>query len=158
MELISIWIAQLDFRKRQCAVALRGPWGHGARLVACRVLFRFPAGYPGKSGSSGAPAFKLVETPEIPVETYEAMRKTLHTLCDEVRPCLAACISYLLGHDERKSRADLAAAESDSDSDSEVQQAHNVPSKRTCGMCWGPNGEFLTKLRPHVKLKRPTGR
>lgn len=134
----------LDFRKRQCAVSLKGPWGEGARMVYVRVLFRFPPAYPRKAGPSGSPVFKLVERSEISRESHETMRQRLKELCDGQRPALAACISFLLGHDERTTRMDMVGgADSDSESDIDLQDEFNVPSKRTCGMSWGPNGECL---------------
>lgn len=115
-------------------------------MVYTRILFRFPAGYPRKTGPSGCPAFKLIERPEIAPATHETLKRRLHEICNEQRPSLAACISYLLGHDERKARVDVIDADSDSESDIDMQKEFNVPSKRTCGMSWGPNGKSFPFL------------
>lgn len=134
----------LDFKKRQCAIYLRGPWGESSRMVRVRVLFRFPRGYPQKSGQAGCPAFKLIEKPAIPPETHDSMRRKLQEICEEQRPALGACVSYLLGIDQRQATSGDIVPDSDSESDVDLPNQKHLLDKRTCGMCWGPNGMSST--------------
>lgn len=129
----------MDFKKRICIATLKGPWGEGGRLVFLRIRFRFPPGYPRIGGKEGLPSFDLEEKSDIPAQTHRTMKQAIQRICEEERPCLVGCIAYLLGHEETRGRSIFRAPDSDSDSEAGVVQ-HNVPSKRTCGASWGPNG------------------
>lgn len=146
----SVTSAQMDFKKRICIATLKGPWGDGGRLVFLRIRFRFPPGYPRIGGKEGLPSFDLEEKSDIPTATHRTMKQSIQRICEEERPCLVGCIAYLLGHEESRGRATFRAPDSDSDSEAGVIQ-HNVPSKRTCGATWGPNGmcryEFVYSAR-----------
>lgn len=131
---------QLDFKKRQCAIYLPGPWGESARTVRIRILFRFPRGYPRKAGQAGCPVFKLIHKSTIPSATHDVMRRRLQEICEEERPALAACVSYLLGMDQRQTRTDEIEPDSGSESDDDLPTQKHVLDKVTCGMCWGLNG------------------
>jgi hypothetical protein len=84
--------------------------------------------------------FKLIEKPTIPPETHDVMRRRLQEICEEERPALAGCVSYLLGMDQRQTRPDEIEPDSDSESDDDLPTQKHVLDKVTCGMCWGPNG------------------
>lgn len=132
-------VTQMDFKKRICIATLKGPWGDGGRLVFIRIRFRFPANYPRVAGKEGLPSFDLEEKADIPTQTHKTMKQAIQRICEEERPCLIGCIAYLLGHEETRGRSTFRAPDSDSDSEAGAVQ-HNVPSKRTCGATWGPNG------------------
>lgn len=131
----------MDFKKRICIATLKGPWGDAGRLVFTRIRFRFPANYPRAVGKEGLPTFDLEEKSDIPPQTHKTMKQVIQRICEEERPCLISCIAYLLGHEESRGRSIFRAPDSDSDSEAGVVQ-HNVPSKRSSGATWGPNGKF----------------
>lgn len=113
-------------------------------MAFVRVYFRFPASYPRAQGREGSPAFSLSNSPLITKESRDALRQKLHRICEESRPCLAACISFLLGHDERKGRPGAPLpVDSDSESDLGVITGPMLP-KVTCGACWGTDGTLVT--------------
>jgi hypothetical protein len=75
------------------------------------------------------------------------MKQRLQEICEEQRPALAACISYLLGYNETQNRVDSIEPDSDSESDIEFPTQKHVLDKRSCGMSWGPNGESFFLLQ-----------
>lgn len=135
---------QLNIKRRQCSIALNGPWGEDGQLAFVRVYFRFPASYPRAQGKDGCPAFSLSNSPLISKDTRDMLRQKLHRICEDTRPCLAACVSFLLGHDERKGRMGAPLpVDSDSESDLGVVTGPMLP-KVTCGACWGTDGTLVT--------------
>ena len=92
--------------------------------------------------------FKLIEKPAIPPETHDTMRRRLQEICEEQRPALGACVSYLLGMEQKQSQLGELEPDSDSESDIGLPSQKHVLDKRTCGMCWGPNGKSFSPSSP----------
>jgi len=81
---------------RSCTISLHGPWsGSGVALI--RINITFPPQYPDKV----APIFDIQKTGMISIMYRTHMSQILNRIdtshVSQKRPCLEACIRYLLG-------------------------------------------------------------
>ncbi|KEP54408.1 putative RWD, RING finger and WD repeat protein C11E3,05 [Rhizoctonia solani 123E] len=142
-------------KKRMCTVTLNGPWGE-TQPVFIRITFHFPPDYPRSFSRSAAPTIDLEKNPEIALKDRAYILRNLRKIRLHTRPCLDACLRFLLGFPDLHGRT-FGARGADTDSDSEGEQrqsrsgivshlsnhADNVPMPRRCQGVFGPNGELV---------------
>ena len=88
--------AQHDLTKRRAVtMGLTGPWGESSS-VFIRVTFTFPKDYPFSSGPSGTPTVELERNPLISLNDRALMLRRLRAIRETRRPCLEACLRFLL--------------------------------------------------------------
>jgi WD repeat-containing protein 59 len=121
---------------------MNGPWAEGGRPAFLRVQFTFPELYPHSLAEEDSPLVNLETSVAISRSTKTKMLAKLEELRREERPCLSACIAYLLGYEERGGRLGLRQEESDSDEDELERLPFQQPMmpKKACGASFGPNG------------------
>ncbi len=121
---------------------MNGPWAEGGRPAFLRVQFTFPAQYPLSLAQEDSPQVNLETSVAISRITKTKMLAKLEELRHDQRPCLSACIAYLLGYGER-GRLGLRQDESDSDEEDIERLPLQQPMmpKKACGASFGPNGE-----------------
>ena len=76
-------------------MGLTGPWGESSS-VFIRVTFTFPKGYPFSRGPSGMPTVELERSPLISMNDRAFMLRRLRVIRETHRPCLEACLRFLL--------------------------------------------------------------
>lgn len=140
-----------------CTVSLNGPWGE-TQSVFIRITFHFPPEYPRSLARSAIPTIELEKSPEISLKDRAYILRRLRKIRLNTRPCLAACLRFLLGMPDFNGRMlGPRGADSDSDSSDEGQRqsrsaivshlsshAEKVPMPRRCQGVFGPNGENLS--------------
>ncbi|KAG8691847.1 hypothetical protein FRC11_007813 [Ceratobasidium sp. 423] len=142
-------------KKRTCTVTLNGPWGE-TQSVFIRITFQFPPEYPRSHSRSAAPTIDFEKNPDIALKDRAYILRILRRIRLHTRPCLEACLRFLLGLPDIHGRT-FGARGVDTDSDSEGEQrqsrsgavthlsnhADNVPMPRRCQGVFGPNGELV---------------
>ncbi|CAE6525450.1 unnamed protein product [Rhizoctonia solani] len=83
-------------KKRTCTVTLNGPWGE-TQSVFIRITFQFPPEYPRSSSRSAAPTIDLEKNPDIALKDRAYILRNLRKIRLHTRPCLEACLLFLLG-------------------------------------------------------------
>ena len=76
-------------------MGLTGPWGESSS-VFIRVTFTFPKDYPFSRGPSGTPTIDLERNPLISLNDRASMLRRLRVIREKHRPCLEACLRFLL--------------------------------------------------------------
>ena len=76
-------------------MGLTGPWGETSS-VFIRVTFTFPKDYPFSHGPSGMPTIELERNPLISLNDRAFMLRRLRVIRETCRPCLEACLRFLL--------------------------------------------------------------
>lgn len=76
-------------------MGLTGPWGESSS-VFIRVTFTFPKDYPSSHGPSGTPTIDLERSPLISLNDRAFMLRRLRVIRETHRPCLEACLRFLL--------------------------------------------------------------
>ena len=93
-------------KKRTCTLGLHGPWGESSQLqVFIRVTFTFPRDYPSAKHPHGIPTVEVERNPLIPIRERAFMLRRLRTIRERRRPCLEACLRFLLFGDEEEEQA-----------------------------------------------------
>jgi len=107
-----------------------------------RVTFTFPPKYPQAGHPEGTPNVEVERSPLISLRDRAYIQKRLLAIRERKRPCLEACLRFLLFREEdRESRALMT--------DSESSDEEHEPSNRT-------GKEFnVTMLRNHKNLAEP---
>ena len=82
-------------KKRAVTMGLTGPWGESSS-VFIRVTFTFPKDYPFSRGPSGMPTVELERNPLISLNDRALMLRRLRVIRETHRPCLEACLRFLL--------------------------------------------------------------
>ena len=82
-------------KKRAVTMGLTGPWGESSS-VFIRVTFTFPKDYPSSRGPSGTPTVDLERNPLISLNDRAFMLRRLRVIRETHRPCLEACLRFLL--------------------------------------------------------------
>ncbi|KAG6828743.1 hypothetical protein H0H92_006881 [Tricholoma furcatifolium] len=85
-------------KKRTCTIGLHGPWG-GPTSVFIRVTFTFPREYPQAPHPLGTPTVDIERNPLISLKDRAFMLRRLAALREQ-RPCLEACLKFVLFRDE----------------------------------------------------------
>ncbi len=135
-------MTQLEVAKRRYTVSMNGPWADGARSAFIRVQFTFPKEYPRSAAEEHSPTIDLETSVSVSKSTRSAILDRLQDIRHD-RPCLVACVDYLLGHQqERRGRLAQRRDETDSASEEEDNLPQQVPMmpKKACGASFGPNG------------------
>ena len=141
-------------KKRTCTFGLHGPWGD-ATSVFIRVSFTFPRDYPQAPFPGGVPQVELERNPLIRIETRVKILRRLKAIRERQRPCLEACLRFLLfGSDDESSLPRAIDSESSSDEafpssrrprDSTVSLLpgdKNLAEPRTSQGVFGANGAY----------------
>lgn len=74
-----------------------GPWG-GSSSVFIRVTSTFPRDYPRATYPDGIP-IELERNPLIPLKDRAFIPRRLRLIREQKRPCLEACLRFLLSAD-----------------------------------------------------------
>ncbi|KAF9244268.1 hypothetical protein BU15DRAFT_86169 [Melanogaster broomeanus] len=153
-------------KKRTCTLGLHGPWGEPAS-VFIRVSFRFPKGYPHAPHPEGTPEIELERSPLIAMQTRAFMLRRLRTIRERRRPCLEACLRFLLFGDEDELLGIPVDMRSESSSEDEgptatrqlrdftvslLRNNKNLAEPRTSQGVFGPNGELVCFFRAPPRI------
>jgi len=141
--------------KRTCTLGLNGPWGVSSSVFV-RVSFTFPKSYPHELHPGGTPTVDLERSPLISIRNRAFMLRRLRMLRETHRPCLEACLRFLLygNEDEKQRRTAHIVYDSSSDEETSLMRAkrerivtpmHNLNEKNiaepvTSQGVFGPNG------------------
>lgn len=127
-------------KKRTCTFGLHGPWGEGTS-VFIRVSFTFPRDYPQASYPGGIPQVDLEKNPLIHIKTRIHILRRLRAIRERQRPCLEACLRFLLfGYEDESAASRTIESESSSD--------EAYPPRRT-------RGATVSLLRGDKNLAEP---
>ncbi|KAJ7576839.1 hypothetical protein C8J56DRAFT_971742 [Mycena floridula] len=147
-------------KKRTCTLGLHGPWGDSSS-VFIRVTFVFPRDYP---HSSGIPSIELERNPLISLKNRAFMLRRLRAIRETQRPCLEACLNFLLFRRDEKvgHRLPLDSESSSEDEDDRFRTSRdfhvsvhkNLTEPRTSQGCFGPNGELVCFFRAPPRIVR----
>jgi hypothetical protein len=103
-------------KKRTCTLGLHGPWGESSLMVFIRVTFTFPREYP-QPGPAGTPQVDLERNPLISLRSRAFILRRLRNIREHRRPCLEACLRFLLFGQEDTSTDPPHEMHSESSSD-----------------------------------------
>jgi WD repeat-containing protein 59 len=149
-------------KKRTCTLGLNGPWGETSSVFV-RVTFTFPKDYPYTAVGSN-PTVDIEPTPLIPLRSRAHMLRKLRGILEHRRPCLEACLYFLLtGNDGEPERHhpyidfDTSSDEDESDNpssmrkgrDTTVSMLHNdknLAEPRTSQGVFGPDGKDISSM------------
>ncbi|KIJ15733.1 hypothetical protein PAXINDRAFT_162821 [Paxillus involutus ATCC 200175] len=154
-------------KKRACTLGLHGPWGESSS-VFIRVFFRFPKGYPHAPHPEGTPEIELERSPLISMQNRAFMLRRLRTIRERRRPCLEACLRFLLFGDENEQVGIPVDMRSESSSEDEgpttrksrdftvslLRNNKNLAEPRTSQGVFGPNGELVCFFRAPPRIVR----
>lgn len=142
-------------KKRTCTLGLHSPLGE-RRSVFMRVTLTFPRDYPQAIYPNGTPTIELERNPLISLRRRDFILKQLRRIRERKRPCLEACLRFLLFADDGQINEDTADSETSSDEDlpagkkktkeitiSLLRKSKNLTEPRTSQGSFGPNGPFL---------------
>jgi hypothetical protein len=146
-------------KKRTCTIGLHGPWGESSS-VFIRVYFTFPKDYPQAGHPDGTPVVELQDNPLIPVKDRAFILRKLRAIRERRRPCLEACLRFLLFADEDEHAGRPAVgSETSSDDDGRpvsrksrdftvalLRNNKNLAEPRTSQGTFGPNGMLAMYL------------
>ncbi|KAI0794847.1 hypothetical protein C8Q75DRAFT_847958 [Abortiporus biennis] len=157
-------------KKRTCTFGLHGPWGESAS-VFIRITFTFPRDYPQAPHPVGTPQIDLERNPLVSMKTRVLMLRKLRAIRERQRPCLEACLRFLLFGDEDdfSSIHGLSAIDSESSSEDEAYPTtrrqrdgtisllrgdKNLAEPRTSQGVFGPNGQLVCFFRAPPRIVR----
>ena len=120
-----------------------------------RLTFTFPRDYPQAAFPDGIPTVDLERNPLIPVQTRAYIIKHLRRIRQRKRPCLEACLRFLLFAYENQNDNYLTDSESSSDDEgrpngkkakeataSLLRNHKNLAEPVSSQGAFGPNGGF----------------
>ncbi|KAF5337912.1 hypothetical protein D9758_013131 [Tetrapyrgos nigripes] len=148
-------------KKRTCTLGLQVPWGANSTIFL-RITFTFPRDYPHASYPDGIPTVNLEHTPLISIQDRAFILRRLRTIRETRRPCLEACLRFLLYRNEDEKADILLDSESSSDEDepgtkkekeitvSLLRNNKNLAEPRTSQGSFGPNGKAPPRLVQNV--------
>lgn len=140
-------------KKRTCTLGLHSPLGE-KRSVYMRVTFTFPRDYPQAAHPNGTPTIEVERNPLISLWRRDCILKHLRRILERKRPCLEACLRFLLFADDGQVNDDIDS-ETSSDEDqssgkktkeitiSLMRNSKNLTEPRTSQGVFGPNGFFF---------------
>ncbi|OAX43953.1 hypothetical protein K503DRAFT_730449 [Rhizopogon vinicolor AM-OR11-026] len=156
-------------KRRTCTLGLHGPWGESSSVsVFIRVSFRFPKSYP----QSGVPDIDLERNPLISMQSRAFMLRRLKGIRERRRPCLEACLRFLLFGDEDERVGVPRGIDSESSNEEEddaqkgggrksrdftvslLRNNKNLAEPRTSQGVFGPNGELVCFFRAPPRIVR----
>lgn len=158
-------------KRRTCTLGLHGPWGESSSVsVFIRISFRFPKTYP----QSGVPDIDLERNPLVSMQSRAFMLRRLRGIRDRRRPCLEACLRFLLFGDEDERVGIPRGIDSESSNEEEEDNARkgeggrksrdftvsllrnnkNLAEPRTSQGVFGPNGELVCFFRAPPRIVR----
>ncbi|KAF5339452.1 hypothetical protein D9611_009784 [Ephemerocybe angulata] len=159
-------------KKRTCTLGLHGPWGERSSVFV-RVTFTFPSKYPQAGHPEGTPAVELEKSPLISFSNRAFILKHLRAISERKRPCLEACLRFLLYMEEDLESMQPNMDSESSDDERDVQDPNfkgakkevtlsilrnhkNLAEPRTSQGTFGPNGELICFFRapPRMVLLR----
>lgn len=147
-------------KKRAVTMGLTGPWGESSS-VFIRVTFTFPKDYPSSQGPSGTPTIDLERNTLISLNDRAFMLRRLRVIRESHRPCLEACLRFLLfgNEGERIMRSSgssdiedfshnhgdtsghkVSSAQKDEAAYSQLRNDKTLAEPRTSQGVFGPNG------------------
>ncbi|KAL0575974.1 hypothetical protein V5O48_006008 [Marasmius crinis-equi] len=144
-------------KKRACTLGLQVPWG-ASSSVFMRVTFTFPREYPQAIYPEGTPTIELDRTPLITDRDRAFILRRLRTIRERRRPCLEACLRFLLFRNEDEQAEVPLQLDSESSSDDDgtgipkltrratstlLRNSKNLAEPRTSQGTFGPNGELV---------------
>ncbi|KAI0056151.1 hypothetical protein BV25DRAFT_1814563 [Artomyces pyxidatus] len=143
-------------KKRTCTLGLNGPWGEFSSVFV-RVTFTFPKDYPQATHPGGTPFIDLERTPLISIRNRAFMLRRLRGIRETRRPCLEACLRFLLFGNEDEHERQPVHIDFDSSSDEEgtsqirkgrdaavaMHNDKNIAEPVTSQGVFGPNGSQL---------------
>jgi WD repeat-containing protein 59 len=153
-------MSQADLtRKRSCTLGMHGPWGESS-AVFIRVTFTFPKSYPSAVFPEGTPLVDLERNPLISIKDRAFILRKLRAIRERKRPCLEACLRFLLfakgDEDDTTGLALPLDSESSSDEEGEEEKRKareftiallrankNLAEPRTTQGSFGPNGRSM---------------
>ncbi|KZT54266.1 hypothetical protein CALCODRAFT_473689 [Calocera cornea HHB12733] len=155
---------KIDVTARTCTISLHGPWLESDQ-VFLRATFTFPSNYPRSNSTSATPHIELEKTSTLPLRTRAYLLRHLRELRVQRRPCLEACVRFLLGMPDVNGRfngADPFDDDDESDDEDRGRQSAreamarkfniNVPTARRGGATFGPNGELVYFYAPTLRI------
>ncbi|KAH7922738.1 hypothetical protein BV22DRAFT_1094123 [Leucogyrophana mollusca] len=154
-------------KRRTCTLGLHGPWGESSS-VFIRVSFRFPKSYPHGLHPEGTPDIEMERNPLISMQNRAFMLRRLRGIRERRRPCLEACLRFLLFGDEDEEVGVPVSLDSDSSSeDAEplsrksrdftmllLRNNKNLAEPRTSQGVFGPSGELVCFFRAPPRIVR----
>ena len=143
---------------------LRFTWSVGdSTSVFVRVTFTFPTTYP---STLGIPACELEPNPLVSMNNRVFMARRLLNIRKTRRPCLEACLRFLLfGHEDSHSVTRMAIDDSGSSSEDEeyptgrrprngshssLRENKNLAEPRTSQGVFSPNGMLRALTSPYI--------
>ena len=125
--------------------------------VFIRISFTFPRDYPQATHPGGTPQVNLERNPLIPIKERVYILRRLRIIREHERPCLEACLRFLLfGDGDTSSRAsspDLGSSSEDDipmmarrpkeGTDSLLRSDKNLAEPRTSQGVFGPSGQSI---------------
>ncbi|KAL5521189.1 hypothetical protein ACEPAG_9112 [Sanghuangporus baumii] len=154
-------------KHRTCTFGLHGPWGESSTVnVFVRVTFTFPKDYPIAKAPKGAPLVEIERSPLISVKRRAYMQRRLREIRESQRPCLEACLRFLLFGDggRRGKKVSLdSGTSSDEAEQPEVEKGKdfsaslirdnpNLAEPRSSQGVFGPNGQLVCIFRSLPRL------
>ncbi|KAJ2912007.1 hypothetical protein MD484_g8411, partial [Candolleomyces efflorescens] len=162
-------------KKRTCTLGLHGPWGERSSVFV-RITFTFPPKYPSALHPEGTPTIELERSPLISIRDRAYMLKRLRAIRERKRPCLEACLRFLLFGEEDRGRG-VGDSESSEEEDeregvgkegkgekgkeggkeftvSILRNHKNLAEPRTSQGTFGPNGELICFFRAPPRIVR----
>ena len=134
-----------------------------------RISFTFPRDYPQASHPGGTPQVDLERNPLLSVRNRVLILRRLRAIRERERPCLEACLRFLLFGDETEG-ARNANVDSESSSEEEdmppvvrrgkdgafsfLRSDKNLAEPRTSQGVFGPNGELICFFRAAPRIVR----
>ena len=157
-------------------MGLTGPWGESSS-VFIRVTFTFPKDYPSSHGPSGTPTIDLERSPLISMNDRAFMLRRLRVIRETRRPCLEACLRFLLfgsegdrlmrssassdiedfneGGEDTSGRQ-VSSAPMDDAAYSKLRNDKTLAEPRTSQGVFGPNGKQSNELINILVISRTT--
>lgn len=124
---------------------MQGPWGESSS-VFIRIIFTFPREYPHGVHPDGTPVVELERNPLISMRNRAFILKRLRAIRQRKRPCLEACLRFLIfGSEDGQSGHSLLM---DSESSSEDEE---LPG----GLRGKPKEVAVSIMRNHKNLMEP---
>ena len=121
-----------------------------------RITFTFPRDYPQATHPGGTPGVDLERNPLISVGDREFILKRLRAIRERKRPCLEACLRFLLYAEEGHIGDDPGSSSEDDEHSSTkkpkdftislMRNIKNLAEPRTSQGTFGPNGVFFADI------------
>ena len=121
-----------------------------------RITFTFPRDYPQATHPGGTPGVDLERNPLISVGDREFILKRLRAIRERKRPCLEACLRFLLYAEEGHIGDDPGSSSEDDEHSSTkkpkdftislMRNIKNLAEPRTSQGTFGPNGVLFADI------------